>query len=321
MSADTTDRREAERVERRVRREVEGGTFNRVTKARLTLRDAFDLALSTHWAHAKSHHSIQSVAGIVCLILGADLPLDEVTTQHVVKLKAGMRARGVASGTTNRKLAALQKLITLARHEWGVTMADVRFDKEKEKRGRLRWLSTREETQLLGLVAKHTTHHPYADLFAFLMDTGCRFSEAQRLRGVDVLSSGRQIRLVDTKNGDSRTVPLTERARALVAGQSTETPWGHLSLTQAERAWQWARQTMSLADDKEFVIHALRHTFASRLVQRGVHIEVVSKLLGHRTLQQTMVYAHLAAHNYTDAVAVLEPAAPSSSGHTPTSSP
>jgi hypothetical protein len=62
---------------------------------------------------------------------------------------------------------------------------------------------------------------------------------------------------------------------------------------------------MGLEADAEFVIHALRHTFASRLVQRGVRIEVVSKLLGHKTLQQTMVYAHLAGHNYQSAIDVL----------------
>jgi integrase len=288
----------------------EGQTFNRATRRRITLRDAFDLALSTHWANAKAHRTFVSVANVVCAVLGDSLPLDEVDTRAVVKLKAGMKLRGVSAGTVNRKLAALQKLITLARNDWELDMDMPRIDKETEQRGRLRWLSDSEEVRLLSMVQGHPTYAEYAGLFAFLLDTGCRFSEAIRLPERDIMRDPLAIRLVGTKNGDERVVPLTQRAAALLADRPGEYPWGHLNLDQAERVWKWARVNMGLADDPEFVIHALRHTFASRLVQRGVRIEVVSKLLGHRTVQQTMVYAHLAAHNYQSAVAVLERDAP-----------
>ena len=52
--------------------------------------------------------------------------------------------------------------------------------------------------------------------------------------------------------------------------------------------------------------HALRHTFASRLVRKGVPLHVVSKLLGHKRLQETDRYAHLCEENLSDAVQVLE---------------
>jgi site-specific recombinase XerD len=67
------------------------------------------------------------------------------------------------------------------------------------------------------------------------------------------------------------------------------------------------REHLGLDRDEQFVIHALRHTFASRLVQRGVELATVSKLLGHRSLLTTMRYAHLAPHNLQAAVEVLDP--------------
>ena len=51
--------------------------------------------------------------------------------------------------------------------------------------------------------------------------------------------------------------------------------------------------------------HDNRHTFASRLVQAGVPILTVNKLMRHATLQMTMRYAHLAPENLLEALAVL----------------
>ena len=52
-------------------------------------------------------------------------------------------------------------------------------------------------------------------------------------------------------------------------------------------------------------VHTLRHTFASRLVQRGVNIYDVSKLLGHASVQTTQIYAHLRNDDLQKAVNVL----------------
>jgi site-specific recombinase XerD len=64
---------------------------------------------------------------------------------------------------------------------------------------------------------------------------------------------------------------------------------------------------MQWDDDKQAVPHALRHTFVSRLVQRGVPILSVKELAGHKTIDVTLKYAHLAPHNLKSAIDVLEP--------------
>jgi len=57
---------------------------------------------------------------------------------------------------------------------------------------------------------------------------------------------------------------------------------------------------------KGYSFHCLRHTFALHLVQRGVSIYVVSKLLGHASPKTTEIYAHLAPETYHDAVNLLD---------------
>lgn len=57
---------------------------------------------------------------------------------------------------------------------------------------------------------------------------------------------------------------------------------------------------------KYAVVHDLRHTFATRMVQRGVDIYKVSKLLDHRDLKSTTRYSHHSPESLRDGVEVLE---------------
>jgi len=56
----------------------------------------------------------------------------------------------------------------------------------------------------------------------------------------------------------------------------------------------------------QFVPHCLRHTCASRLVQREVNLKVVQQWMGQKSIQITLRYAHLTPSNLMDAVQILE---------------
>jgi site-specific recombinase XerD len=58
--------------------------------------------------------------------------------------------------------------------------------------------------------------------------------------------------------------------------------------------------------DKEFIPYALRHTCASRLVQRGVPLTVIQKWLGHESIRVTQRYAKIRPEDLFAAVDVLE---------------
>lgn len=75
---------------------------------------------------------------------------------------------------------------------------------------------------------------------------------------------------------------------------------------QAENAWRWVRRSMGLENDAEFILHALRHTCASRLVNKGIDLYVVRDWLGHSSIQVTERYAHLAPNKLAHAASVLE---------------
>ena len=65
------------------------------------------------------------------------------------------------------------------------------------------------------------------------------------------------------------------------------------------------RRHLGVSGDAEFVPHTCRHTFGSRLAQRGVDLYQIQRLMGHKSITMTQRYAHLAPSNLSNAVAVL----------------
>ena len=65
---------------------------------------------------------------------------------------------------------------------------------------------------------------------------------------------------------------------------------------------EWFNQVLSQAKTLNFRWHDLRHTFASRLVMAGVPLRAVQVLLGHKRIETTLRYSHLAEAHLGDAV-------------------
>ena len=66
------------------------------------------------------------------------------------------------------------------------------------------------------------------------------------------------------------------------------------------------RKALGYAQINDFRFHDLRHTFATRLIQAGVDIYKVQRLLGHKSPIMTQRYAHHYPESLRDGVAILE---------------
>jgi integrase len=113
------------------------------------------------------------------------------------------------------------------------------------------------------------------------------------------------------KNGEFRSVPLPPRVLAALSEHPkmlrTELvfPTASRRVLRKDDTIRSLRRACKRAELEGSGWHKCRHTYASWLVQRGVDLYTVQKLLGHKTIQQTQRYAHLAPATLASAVEVL----------------
>jgi integrase len=119
--------------------------------------------------------------------------------------------------------------------------------------------------------------------------SGMRLGELYAVR-VD----GSTLVLLDSKNGDRRAIPAHPRIQHLLRFLPLTAP----KIT-IQRAWQRARRAVGL---QHVTIHDLRHSAASEMVNAGVDLYTVGKVLGHRDSRSTQRYAHLTASTLSAAV-------------------
>lgn len=270
-----------------------------------TLRQVADIVYATRWKGHKSEGTTMLNLGLVLDILGEDTPVGEINQESIDRVIEGLRERGNSDATINRKLSPLRILLEAARkRKWLVETPELPH--WKEGKGRVRFFTDDEECEL-DRMTRTIGCYSEADLWVFLQDTGARVGEALKLEWQDVTNT--QVSFVDTKNGETRTVPLTKRVKEILGVLKH---WGKLkrpfpiTYPEVRHTWDRVRVLLGKAEDDQWVIHTLRHTCASRLVQRGVPLIVVMKWLGHKSIQMTMRYAHLAPSNLDEAVLALD---------------
>jgi len=214
---------------------------------------------------------------------------------------ADKRREKVKEATLHRDLAVLKAILNKAKNEDDLVTLPV-FPKVKLPKGRTRWLTLAEEHRLLNAAPKRLKL-----LIAFALDTGGRRSELFKLdwRYVD-LPNGR-VTFIETKNGEDRSVRLTERALhiLLAIGPKDSGPvftYNGKPLKDVKTAYDRARKKAGLEDVR---FHDLRHTFASRLVQQGLPLYDVMHMTGHKSLTMVQRYSHLAPEFQERAIVAL----------------
>jgi integrase len=274
-----------------------------------TMESLKDAVAARFWHGTPNEVNSVRNAEEVAELLGSQRHPKTITAQDIDAMVEKLVKKGNSGGTINRKLAALSKMMKHGQSR-GILDRIPAMERKAEKEGRLRWYTAEEERRILRHLEDHDLRD-FHDLVIFLMDTGCRLGEAIKLEHRD--HDDVHVRFQLRKGGKSGAVPITTRVREVLQRRKQAAGGEGLvflkwDVHRANYVWNGVKKSLGITDD-EAVIHAFRHTCASRLVQAGVPIQVVQQWLGHATLKMTLRYAHLAPTNLQQAVSVLEKSA------------
>jgi integrase len=188
---------------------------------------------------------------------------------------------------------------------------DIRHRKEDNSRVRFLDRSKDGEHARLVEVIRETYPEHLAE-FIFALNTGLRLS-SQYGAAYEMLDLTRNVLDVPrTKNNEPVHIPLNSDVLAAIRSlPSWKERTGPIFRNQRHPDKpvlsndHWFKPALKAAGITDFKWHDLRHTFASWLIQDGVPLDRVSKLLGHKSLTMMMRYAHLAPNQLHEDVALL----------------
>lgn len=165
-----------------------------------------------------------------------------------------------------------------------------------------------EEDRLRSVIRKEFPHRlPESEV---ALGTGMRKSEQYGLRWPDVDFKQKKVFVQRNKHGGERTVYLNATTLGVLEFLRSKTGDSEhvFSNNRGEmlRSNRWFEDALKKAGIEHFTWHCLRHTFGTRLVERGVDLRSVQDSLGHKTLSMTVRYTHPSEGRLRDAVARLD---------------
>lgn len=249
--------------------------------------------------------------------------LNQITTGDIERYQAERR-KVVAPATVNREVQFLKRVYNLAMKDKLIRENPTdEVTMYKENNERVRWLTDEEQVRL-----QDNIHPMDWALLELAINTGLRQAEQFRLRWENVDFTTGLITIPRSKNGKLRRVPMNETVRAILRGlpsrgrselvfpsksilhkkgpHAGKTVGGDTPLNAKNFVNRVFLPALERAKITNLHWHDLRHTFASRLVMKGVDIRTVQVLMGHATITMTMRYAHLSPHHELEAVRILD---------------
>ena len=272
-----------------IERELDQGLVEYVDKS-VTLGDLLKRYLKEVTPHKKSCDKEtwrikallkRSISGVSLSNLNSSI----ISSYKYARLADGAR-------TTRYDLALIRHCLEFARLEWGYYLpinpvdlvSKTRLNKPRDRR------VGKDDIDTLMDAISHSKVTYLKPLILIAIETGLRQGELVKLMWSDVDLDSRLLKVKDTKNGEDRVVPLSNKALVILQSLprlgATVFNASHSSL---QNAWKRLIKRSGLFD---LHFHDLRHEAISRFIERGLTIPEAASISGHKTQSMLLRYAH-----------------------------
>ena len=251
--------------------------------SRVMIKDLLTRYLKEHkHKHKKGWRGEEYTVGLMLKDPIADVNLLSFSTKDIAEFR-DRRLDKVCPTTFNKDLSFLKVVIDIAIHDWGITIPFnpcLNVKRLKQPRPRNRRLEGDEQTRLIEACAMSDNKY-LKFMVQFSIETAIRQGELLKLTHKKINWNDRLMILTDTKNGEDREVPLSEKAYLILRSQITRIDGRIFPMTKDSLKF-WFKQAKRRAKIKDFRWHDLRRHACSLFFERGLSVPEVQTISGHR---------------------------------------
>jgi len=224
--------------------------------------------------------------------------IKDVSPIDIENFKSYFINKKLKPGTVNRYLNCIHAFFTKA-EDWGyININPARRVKKipLEEKGLVKSLSD----EVINLILKNCNdfHRPIYELY---LNTGLRRSELLDLKWENVNFIDEIILIRgETKSRRIRYVPMNDRVIEILKKYQHTTEYV-LPRIRPDSISRYLNRLCHILKIKNIGVHMFRHTYASKLSQAGVDINVIRDILGHSSILTTTIYTHLNINNLKEA--------------------
>jgi len=243
----------------------------------------------------------RSMDGITPYVTRLIAAFGKRSASSITALDATMYANDlgrVQAGTIRRHLVALKAILNHA-NKHGMLDVVPRIELPRVDDARDQHLEIDEIDAVLAWVKTNRSAHYMA--LTMLIDTGLRLNELLRLQWRDVATDKIVVQRVSHGKAKTRTVPLSKRAQAALAGCGATSFVGSVVLNASGGAYKdrhdaarrWRSALWAACDALKIPrlrLHDLRHTFAYQAATHGADLGDLQGMMGHANVSMTMRY-------------------------------
>jgi integrase len=205
----------------------------------------------------------------------------KLSTKHLTEFRE-RRLMTVGGSTFNKDLSFISSVIQVAINDWGIYFPSNpcrAMKREKEPKPRTRVLEDSEQKELLEACA--LVENPYIKpMVQFSIETAVRQGELLKIKYNNINFRNRTLLLSDTKNGEDRTIPLSEKAFLILQSQPRQLDRSVFPMTKRKTDYWW-KEALGKTKIKGFRWHDLRRHACTLLFEKGLSVPEVQLMSGH----------------------------------------
>lgn len=229
--------------------------------------------------------------------------LAELTDEDIVSWKTVMLRQEKSRTTVAIYFRHLRAAFNRA-VKWNLLSSNpfllVQETKDKQQKGQSKDMAYEEVRVLLKGIEK-VGNIQFGNYIRFLLYTGCRRTEVLYLKWEDIDLEGRKMKIFAEKTNRELEIPISKALMQVIEGMEGKKE-GYVFQTHStrrgankkEKPWHkdfpshhFKAYIKALGLPEHYTLHSLRHTYTNYLLQRGVPLDIVQKLLGHSSVRTT----------------------------------